>query len=98
MWEPRCLITLWASTACYRNSFTFYLLSYQGRDKPGHVACIGEKENLKRPLSHTWEDNIKIDPREMGWMWTAVIYPRIQASGRLLELQLGFIKCWEFLE
>jgi hypothetical protein len=22
MWEPRCLKTLWASTACYRNSFT----------------------------------------------------------------------------
>jgi hypothetical protein len=24
MWEPRCLTTLWASTACYRDSFTFY--------------------------------------------------------------------------
>jgi hypothetical protein len=23
MWEPRCLTTLWASTACYRESFTF---------------------------------------------------------------------------
>jgi hypothetical protein len=23
MWEPRRLITLWASTACYRDSFTF---------------------------------------------------------------------------
>jgi hypothetical protein len=23
MWEPRRLTTLWASTACYRNSFTF---------------------------------------------------------------------------
>jgi hypothetical protein len=23
MWEPRCLTTLWASTACYRDSFTF---------------------------------------------------------------------------
>jgi hypothetical protein len=25
MWEPRCLTTLWASTACYKESFTFYL-------------------------------------------------------------------------
>jgi hypothetical protein len=25
MWEPRRLTTLWASTACYRDSFTFYL-------------------------------------------------------------------------
>jgi hypothetical protein len=26
MWEPRRLTTLWASTACYRDNFTFYLL------------------------------------------------------------------------
>jgi hypothetical protein len=25
MWEPRRLITLWASTACYRDDFTFTL-------------------------------------------------------------------------
>jgi hypothetical protein len=24
MWEPRRLTTLWASTACYRDNFTFY--------------------------------------------------------------------------
>jgi hypothetical protein len=27
MWEPRRLITLWAFTACYRDSFSFYLYS-----------------------------------------------------------------------
>jgi hypothetical protein len=27
MWEPRRLANLWASTASYRDSFTFYLLS-----------------------------------------------------------------------
>jgi hypothetical protein len=27
MWQPRSLTTLWASTACYRDSFTFYLFS-----------------------------------------------------------------------
>jgi hypothetical protein len=26
MWEPRRLTTLWAFTACYRESFTFYQL------------------------------------------------------------------------
>jgi hypothetical protein len=26
VWEPRRLTTLWASTACYRDSFTFLLL------------------------------------------------------------------------
>jgi hypothetical protein len=28
MWEPRSLITLWASVACYRDSFTFFLSFY----------------------------------------------------------------------
>jgi hypothetical protein len=28
MWEPRCLTTLWVSTACYRDSFTFIFLYY----------------------------------------------------------------------
>jgi hypothetical protein len=26
MWEPRCLISLWAFTACYRDSFTIFTL------------------------------------------------------------------------
>jgi hypothetical protein len=26
MWEPRRLTTLWASTACCRDNFTFYFL------------------------------------------------------------------------
>jgi hypothetical protein len=31
MWEPQHLTTLWASTACYRDSFTFtHFLLYQG--------------------------------------------------------------------
>jgi hypothetical protein len=25
MWEPQHLTTLWASTACYRDTFTFFL-------------------------------------------------------------------------
>jgi hypothetical protein len=24
MWEPRCLTTLWAVMACYRDSFSFF--------------------------------------------------------------------------
>jgi hypothetical protein len=28
MWQPRRLRTLWASTVCYRDSFTFLLLLY----------------------------------------------------------------------
>jgi hypothetical protein len=46
----------------------------------GHVACVGEKRNAfwilvgkpegNRPLGkpkQRWEDNIKMDLREMGW-------------------------------
>jgi hypothetical protein len=28
MWQPRSLTTLWASTACYRDSFTFFFFAY----------------------------------------------------------------------
>jgi hypothetical protein len=28
MWEPQHLTTLWASTACYRDNFTFYFFFY----------------------------------------------------------------------
>jgi hypothetical protein len=28
MWEPRLLTTLWASTACYRDSFTFTFIGF----------------------------------------------------------------------
>jgi hypothetical protein len=47
-----------------------------------HVACLGEKRNaymilmgkpegerrLRRPR-HRWKNNIKMDLREIGWMW-----------------------------
>jgi hypothetical protein len=34
---------------------------------------------------HRWEDNVKMDLREMGcWMWTGFIWLRIETSGRLL--------------
>jgi hypothetical protein len=26
MWDPQCLTTLWASMACYRDSFTFFII------------------------------------------------------------------------
>jgi hypothetical protein len=47
----------------------------------GHVACMGTKRNayrvsvgrpegkrLLRRLGHRWEDNIKMDLRETGWV------------------------------
>jgi hypothetical protein len=49
MWEPRRLTSLWASTACYMNSFTFYLrqnlsnshiLSSSSSKTPYAVSCL----------------------------------------------------------
>jgi hypothetical protein len=28
MWKPRCLTTLWASMACYKDSFTFFFFPF----------------------------------------------------------------------
>jgi hypothetical protein len=69
----------------------------------GHVARIGEGRNVyrvlmgkpegKRPLGrprHRWEDGIKMDLREIGWLrggggvWTGFIWFRIGFVGRLL--------------
>jgi hypothetical protein len=61
----------------------------------GHVARMGEKRNRyrilvgkpegKRPLGRLrgkWEDNIKMNLREIGWvLWTGLIWLRI-GTGR----------------
>jgi hypothetical protein len=63
----------------------------------GHVACVGRKKNVyqvfmgksegKRLLgkhAHRWEDNIKIDLKEMGGVWIGFIWLKIGASDGLL--------------
>jgi hypothetical protein len=60
----------------------------------GHVARMGEKRNAyrilvgkpegNRPLGRPgrkWEDNIKMDFREIGWGWTGLIWLRLGTSG-----------------
>jgi len=42
----------------------------------GHVACIGEKPEGKRPLGRPiggWEDNIKMDVKLFGSAWTGLM-------------------------
>jgi hypothetical protein len=56
---------------------------------------VGKAEKKKRPLGrhrHRWEDNVKIDFREIGWGGMDWIY---LAQDREPS---GSIKCWEFLE
>jgi hypothetical protein len=68
MWEPRHLTTLWAFTACYRDSFTFYLLlllcriwgSHSGRSSIfwDITRCspleVNRNEGTSRSLLVTW--------------------------------------------
>jgi hypothetical protein len=50
MWEPRRLTTLWVSTACYRDSFTFFIFTFflvRGGIKYGRKLSNEALHNLK---------------------------------------------------
>jgi hypothetical protein len=60
----------------------------------GNMACMGKRRGAnrvlvriperKKPLGrprHRWEDNIKIDLREVRWGWTGLIWRRIGTGG-----------------
>jgi hypothetical protein len=59
------------------------------------------RRSLER-LSRRWEDNIKMDLREVGWgAWTASIWHMIGQMASCCECgnkPSGSIKCGEFLE
>jgi hypothetical protein len=77
----------------------------------GHVARMGLKRNAyrilvgkpegKRPLGRPrrrWEDNIRMDHREIGWGdtdWIDLAQDRDQWRA---PVNTGSIKCWEILE
>jgi hypothetical protein len=56
----------------------------------GYVARMGERRGAYRalvgkPEGKRWEDNIKMDLREVGWgAWTGSIWLRIGTGGELL--------------
>jgi hypothetical protein len=63
---------------------------------PGYLALVEkrdayrilvEKPEGKRSLGRPrrrWEDNTKMDLREIGWVWAGLIWLRIETSGGLL--------------
>jgi hypothetical protein len=57
-----------------------------GKRRGAHRVLVGKPEG-RRPLGRSrprWEDNIKMDLREVGWMaWTGSIWLRIGTGGRL---------------
>jgi hypothetical protein len=58
-----------------------------GERRGAYRALVGKPEG-GRPLGkprRRWEDNIKIDLREVGWgAWTGLIWLRIGTGGELL--------------
>jgi hypothetical protein len=63
MWEPRRLTILWAFTACYRNSFTFLILTktsrssnpapYRKEDITDSIYNLCVTHNFKTVLNNT---------------------------------------------
>jgi hypothetical protein len=58
-----------------------------GERRGAYRALVGEPEG-RRPLGRPrrrWEDNIKMDLREVGWgAWTGSVWLRIGTGGGLL--------------
>ena len=56
-------------------------------DIRGVYSVSVRKHERKRPLGRRrrrWEDNIKMDLKEIGWEWSRLIWLRIGKSGGLL--------------
>jgi hypothetical protein len=84
--------------ALYSSPSIFRVIKSRRLRWAGHVAHMGErrgayralvgKPERRRPLGitrHRWEDNIKMDLREVGWRaQTGSIWLRIGTGGRLL--------------
>jgi hypothetical protein len=58
-----------------------------GERRGAYRALVGKPDGC-RPLGRPrrrWEDNIKMDLREVGWgAWTGSIWPRIEIGGWFL--------------
>jgi hypothetical protein len=71
MWEPRRLTALWASTACYRDSFTFF--TFTGRNLPFYLFYIfikfafGQNSNNNNNNSNNNSNKINTRPKRIGW-------------------------------
>jgi hypothetical protein len=93
MWEPRRLTTLWAFTACYRESFTFFYLLLKNRSpriagsvkwKQSYIKYAGEclrSDSIFRPrlqYSRIWH---RVVGRICVCRWECPISKRINGLG-----------------
>jgi hypothetical protein len=64
MWEPRRLTTLWASTACYRDSFTFTTLSpWEGLPDTHRMGDLEDARSCLNAVGKTPAENRAPTPR-----------------------------------
>jgi hypothetical protein len=93
MWEPRYLTTLWASTACYRESFFFYLHAlgriFESRRKRTEVERGRIKENFmctEEPLNLYSSPNIiiGIKPSNVAYVGYIARVGQIRNAYRIL--------------
>jgi hypothetical protein len=66
MWDPWCFTTLWASTACYRDSFNFFLYTLYIPEYG--TLCNHHCENLKSILQ-TWKIYFKLRSWDHSGSW-----------------------------
>jgi hypothetical protein len=70
MWDPRRLTTLWASTACYRDGFTF-LPTFERNIQAGNQGRLnrrGFSEYVAEPASAGFLLTLLFDPEDGGDM------------------------------
>jgi hypothetical protein len=81
MWEPRRLTTLWAFTACYRDSFTFDLFF-----RPGGAVCTATDV----PTRHV-NKNVPFKPgcfleNNLGWGGGQRVSKKVYSRHKIYKL------------
>jgi hypothetical protein len=98
LWEPRPLTPLWAFTACYRDSFTYFYL-YRRGVMPSRWLCYISMENtwseesylcLHRPGYIVWE-GWQLHPTDKRDQWTGLGW--ITSVKRLIFKRAIFVPC-----
>jgi hypothetical protein len=80
MWEPRRLATLWASTACYRDSFTFRFL-------PVYSSLIKNLRHLRITVRNKNYVNEESNNRLIRRMFAAIHFRTFCLSSAIYKLK-----------
>jgi hypothetical protein len=82
MWDPQRLTTLWAFTACYRDSFTYFtLLTSAGNEEyPGHVSTTWNDEPVAQMRGLIRNDR-RLTIREEGFSYGSSQVTLTEGSG-----------------